>query len=107
MSFTQEIESLTGAQARQALHRLVITGHGTAVREVLTFVQSDYRTYREITADDVGKPTFRAFASVWPVRDFIGRIMPHDVGKRVYLVSGILSVENDEQRAARLARSDS
>lgn len=40
------------------------------------------------------------------VTDWIGRILPNDVGKRVYDVDGVIQVENDEQRAARLARSN-
>lgn len=63
------------------------------------------RPYRDIAADDVGKWLFGAFGRRWPVSSFIGRIMPHDVGKRVYLVGDILQVENDEQRDARMARA--
>jgi len=62
------------------------------------------RPYREITRADVGKAHFRAFGRVWPVADFIGRIMAQDVGKRVYKVGDIVQVENNEQRARRLAR---
>ena len=47
---------------------------------------------------------FIAFGRVWMALDFIGRILPGDVGKRVYQVGGILQVENDEQRARRLAK---
>lgn len=59
--------------------------------------------YREITADDVGEPYFKAFGRVTPVQNFIGRIMKQDIGKRVFLRGDILQVENDEQRDARLA----
>lgn len=34
----------------------------------------------------------------------IGIVMPRDVGKRVYAVHGVIQVENDEQRDARLQR---
>lgn len=60
------------------------------------------RPYREILETDVGNYTFNAFGHVWLVSDFIGHIMPHDVGKRVYKVGDILQVENDEQRARRV-----
>jgi hypothetical protein len=39
------------------------------------------------------------------VQDFLGRVMPRDVGKRVYEVTtsglSILAVENDEQMKTR------
>lgn len=62
--------------------------------------------FKEITSNDVGKSVFRAFERNWPVQDFIGRILPQDVGKRVYLVGDILQVENDEQRINRLAAAN-
>jgi hypothetical protein len=62
----------------------------------------DTRPYREIIAADVDTEHFRAFGKVWPVEEFIGRIMPCDVGKRVYKVGDIVQVENDQQMAARL-----
>lgn len=63
------------------------------------------RPYREITADDVGRYLFEAFDKKWLTTSFIGRIMPGDVGKRVYRVADdMVQVENDEQRAARLGR---
>lgn len=42
----------------------------------------------------------------YPVSTFIGRILKQDIGKRVYLVGGILQVENNEQRAERLKSMD-
>jgi hypothetical protein len=62
------------------------------------------RQFYELTAADVGKATIRAFGRIWWVTDFIGRVLPQDVGKRVVQVSGILQVENDEQRDRRLNR---
>lgn len=61
------------------------------------------RSYYELQQSDVGRPFLKIFDRVWSVTDFMGRILPGDVGKRVYLVSGILQVENDAQRAKRLA----
>jgi len=61
------------------------------------------RPYREITTADIGKSTFHAFGKAWQTSGFIGRILPGDVGKRVYLVGDILQVENDEQRDKRLS----
>jgi hypothetical protein len=59
------------------------------------------RRYTTIAHDDVGRALFDAFGRRWPVSGFIGRILPTDVGKRVYLVGDVLQVENDEQRATR------
>lgn len=58
-----------------------------------------------ITQADVERPTIEAFGRQWLVVNFMGRILPGDVGKRVHCRDGILQVENDEQRAARLARA--
>lgn len=60
--------------------------------------------YATIQAADVGQPIFRAFGRTWGCSNFIGRILPADVGKRVYLRDGILQVENDAQRLARHQR---
>lgn len=61
-------------------------------------------TYREIVEADVGKALFKAFDRTWAVTAFIGRIMKQDVGKRVYLRGGVLQVESDAQRSARLEK---
>ena len=56
------------------------------------------REYREITPADVGRSLFKAFGRQWPVSGFIGRIMPADVGKRVYRTGDrVVSVESAEQ----------
>ncbi len=68
--------------------------------------------YYTITHGDIGKPAITAFGHAWTVTDWIGRILPGDVGKRVYRVSNdddlgqsyILQVENNEQRDARIAK---
>lgn len=62
--------------------------------------------YKEITAADLRQYPFRAFGRTWMVQSFIGQILPQDIGKRVYLVGEILQVENDDQRAARLAKAN-
>lgn len=65
--------------------------------------------FYEITAADVGRVRIRAFGKDWSVVDFLGRIYPQDVGKRVYRTLNnagdhyILQVENHDQRARRLA----
>ena len=41
-----------------------------------------------IKDSDVGKPILRAFGQVWLTVNFIGQILPIDVGKRVYRVAG-------------------
>jgi len=75
---------------------------------MLQLVQSSPRPFREITRADVNKARFKAFGRTWSVSEFIGRIMPQDIGKRVYLVApNMVQVENEEQRARRLAGAHS
>lgn len=66
-------------------------------------------TYREIRDEDVNKHLFYAFGREWRVSEFMGRILPQDVGKRVHRIKlakddYILQVENDKQFAHRLRR---
>lgn len=58
--------------------------------------------YFTITSDDVGRTAFKQFGKVWPIADSLGLVLPHDIGKRVYLIGDILQIENDEQRNQRL-----
>lgn len=72
----------------------------------------DGENFRDIRKEDVGKALFYAFGRNWPVSEFIGRIFPEDVGKRVFKVKCgeddyILQVENDQQRAKRLKKGKS
>jgi hypothetical protein len=53
---------------------------------------------------DVGKATICAFGRRWPTSDWIGRVLPLDVGKRVHRRDDILQVENEQQRTRRLRR---
>jgi hypothetical protein len=72
------------------------------------------RPFYELKKTDVGKALINAFGRKWPVSDFIGRVLPTDVGKRVYKASigrsqapgpaYVLQIENDEQRSRRLGR---
>lgn len=57
--------------------------------------------YREIIRSDVGKTTLRIGEINYLVSDFMGRILPDDVGKRIYFNNGIPQVENDHQRIDR------
>ena len=59
------------------------------------------RQFVTIGQADVERRLFKAFGRLWPTSDFIGRVLPGDVGKRVYLVGQILQVENEEQRTRR------
>ncbi len=67
------------------------------------------KQFYTITENDVGKARLKAFGLSWSVAEFIGHIMSQDVGKRVYRVrtanneGSILQVENNEQRAVRMA----
>lgn len=58
-----------------------------------------------IKAEDVYKPFLRVHGMTIPLTNLLGRILPRDVGKRIYLVDRIYQVENDEQLAARQAES--
>jgi len=57
-----------------------------------------------ISRFDIGRTSIRAFGRVWLTSGFIGRILPRDVGKKVYLRGDILQVENDEQFNRRRSR---
>ena len=59
--------------------------------------------YYTIQTSDINQSLIRAFGRSWLVVDFIGRIMAIDVGKRCYLRSNLIQVENDAQMKARLA----
>ncbi len=60
------------------------------------------RGYFTIEERHVGVPFIRELGDMWSVSGFAGRILPQDVGKRVYLVGNVLQMENDEQSAKRL-----
>ena len=67
------------------------------------------RPFYEIGPHDVGKATLHMFGGPVQASAFIGRVLPCDVGKRVYAVATVggdyvLQVENNTQRAARLAK---
>lgn len=67
--------------------------------------------YFTIHKEDVGARSIYAFGQQWEVTDFLDRILPQDVGKRVYFkrpndsrAAQILSAESHEQMMARLCR---
>lgn len=94
-------EELRAALAGKPLIGRAVDGTEVEVRPVPA------SRFFEIGPRDVGRSTIGAFGQNWPVANFMGRIQPGDVGKRVYRVpmddkSGyILQVENDAQRNAR------
>jgi hypothetical protein len=61
------------------------------------------RLVHTISAADIGKRTIRIEDRPRSVADFIGHVMPRDVGKRVYVVGDVLQVENDIQLRDRRA----
>lgn len=64
------------------------------------------RAWYEIKPTDVGRATIFAWLGRWNVADFMGRIQPQDVGKRiVHVGDGVLQVENDAQRDARVRKN--
>ena len=62
------------------------------------------RSYYDITREDVGSMSFIAWGRNHSF-DFMGQVLIVDIGKRIYRTesSGILQVENDNQRDKRLA----
>ncbi len=62
------------------------------------------RIFYTITREDVGKPWLHMFDQTHLTSSWIGRILAQDVGKRCYRVDGVIQVENDAQRAARVDR---
>ena len=51
--------------------------------------------------EHVGKGITQFFGRKWLTSGWIGRILPQDIGKRVYLIDNLLQVENDSQRQQR------
>lgn len=64
-------------------------------------IEETERGYYTLTEADVGMATIRCFGKIWLVADFLGRVLPQDVGKRVYSVMGIIQAENEYQEAER------
>lgn len=97
MSLTgKKPERLPPASVRSL--RYLVTLHGEPrVRAALAELAEQDRTrtryVRTIESDEIGKSL-----------PFFGRVLPNDVGKRIYLSDGILQYENDEQRDKRRER---
>lgn len=58
--------------------------------------------YYTITANDIGKTSFW-FHGFQRFTDVIGRVLPQDIGKRIYERNGVMQVENQEQFEKRIA----
>lgn len=58
--------------------------------------------FHTLTSEDVGKSCIGFLGRTWQLEDFFGKVLPQDIGKRVYLNNGILQVENADQRDSRL-----
>ena len=58
-----------------------------------------------IQTSDIGKTNLKSHGVTYRVGDVIGPVQICDIGKRVYEVDGILQVENNEQRDARMIPS--
>jgi hypothetical protein len=57
-----------------------------------------------VASSDVGRPVIHAFGRVMMVSGFLGRVLPGDVGKRIFLSGDVPQVESDRQRDERLAK---
>lgn len=64
----------------------------------------DVRPEREVNENDIDKQTILVGGRSFLVQSFCGVLLPTDVGKRLRLSGDVLQMENDEQRARRLAR---
>jgi hypothetical protein len=53
---------------------------------------------------DIGQSSIKVNGRHWYIASAIGRVLPDDVGKRVFVNNSVISVENDQQRDKRLAR---
>ena len=62
------------------------------------------RQFYTLADSDVAMPYIKCLGRTWRVEDFLGQVLPQDVGKRVYRIKGILQVENNEQRDQRMGR---
>ena len=52
--------------------------------------------YYEITEKDIDKTTFW-FHGPQSFTNVIGRVLPQDIGKRIYMIDNVLQCENTEQ----------
>lgn len=75
-------------------------------REVIRTVHEYPKSYYVIQEGDVGKRRLFMFDRNWSLSDTLGYVQPIDVGKRMYLRDGVLSVENNEQRDKRVAQAE-
>ena len=95
-----------------AIEGLVSIGVKRGTLSVLSAWRKGARPFYTISPADVGRSTINAFGKIWRVADFIGTVIPGDVGKRVYLQNNaandykFLQAENDKQRDARVARGE-
>lgn len=113
-TFTQPIDlNETLTRLARIMHRLRLRSPATvaekrewaAIRRAASAARSEPDGFYTITEADLGQPFIRAFMRVWAVVNFLGRVLPSDVGKRVSLRDGVLQVESSAQRDARLAPS--
>ena len=110
-----DVSKMTVEQAVAKLKELASTTTCPCRIETVTGDEKSIMEFRTegrfytITKQDVEKPLIQAFGEKWLVSNFMGRILPIDVGKRVYKVPvndprspPILQVESDEQLKRRL-----
>ena len=57
--------------------------------------------YYEITEKDIDKTTFW-FHGPQSFKNIIGRVLPQDIGKRIYMIDNVLQCENTEQFTKRV-----
>lgn len=57
-----------------------------------------------LTSRHIGKRTIKAFGKSWFVSDFIGQILPQDVGRRVFDKGDYLAAEDNKHMKERLGK---
>jgi hypothetical protein len=62
--------------------------------------------YTIIDDRDIGKSTIEVMEKTIMIKDLMGKILPGDVGKMVFLRNGLPYVENDSQRDERIRKKD-
>ncbi len=61
-------------------------------------------TFITLTSKHVGRRIINAFGKSWFVSDFIGQILPQDVGRRVFDKGDYLAAEDNKHMKERLGK---
>ena len=93
--------SLIARNAARLPHWACVQVRGAGTGSVVATYGTMPPDYYVLAPGDVGRLVIPMFGRQISVASTMGRILPADVGKRVYLRGQILQMENDKQRAER------